>query len=559
MHVAARFDVYHLLRFTTVFHLTTLGEKMIIKRNDPNRKLMKLSSLLVVAVALLVTAAPCDAAFPPMWPLPQSFTNGSGTVLLNPIGFSLTTSCAVSTDLSNGFKRFLVNAFPHDATKPTGQSINSVSVCLGNNSVPLQLGMSENYTLSITPSAISISCSAVYGCYHAFETLSQMISFNFDSVQYLIKSVPWSIVDFPRFPHRGLLIDTSRHFLPVPTIKTIIDSVTYAKINAIHWHIVDAIAFPFDSPSYPLLGKMGAYSAEERFTTADVADVVEYARARGVRVMVELDTPGHSGSMCFGMPTICPVPMCTSSNINNWALDITKNETYTVVGGVLSDLSKLFPEKMTHLGGDEVDTDCWSVHPYIVNWLNERNLTLNGGYEYYVKRVQTIAWGLGRTVVGWQEIWDHFGTALDNKTIIHQWLPDSVSLPLNVTSHGYRLIWSDSSVWYLDHLLVTWETMYAAEPCNGLPEANCRLILGGEGCQWGETVDTSDALQTIWPRLGAIAERLWSPRSVTNSHETKMRMQGFRCLLNQRGIAAAPVDNSIARESPPQPGSCYDQ
>lgn len=510
-------------------------------------------------LVLFLLAAAAAAAFPPIWPIPQSFTNGSQTVALNPVGFALTMPCATSQDLAAGFQRFLLNAFPHAASKPTGASINHVSVCLANNTVPLQLGASENYTLSVTPTQISISCYAVYGCYHAFETLSQMTSFSFDSVAYSIKAAPWSIVDFPRFPHRGLLIDTSRHFLPVPTIKAIIDSVTYAKVNTIHWHIVDAIAFPFDSPSYPLLGQMGAYSPEERFTVEDVSEVVEYARRRGVRVMVELDTPGHSGSMCFGMPSICPVPMCTSSNINNWALDITKNDTYTVVGGVLSDLSKLFPELMTHLGGDEVDTYCWSVTPYIVDWLNARNLTLNGGYEYYVKRVQGIAWGLGRTVIGWQEIWDHFGTELDKRTIIHQWLADSVSLPLNVTSHGYRLVWSDSSVWYLDHLAVTWETMYAAEPCNGLPEANCGLILGGEGCQWGETVDTSDAQQTIWPRLAAIAERLWSPRSYTSTQAAAARFAGFRCLLNHRGVAAAPADNSVAREAPPQPGSCYDQ
>jgi len=259
------------------------------------------------------------------------------------------------------------------------------------------------------------------------------------------------------------------------------------------------------------------------------------------------------------MPEICPVPGCTSTNINNWALDITKNLTYTVVGGVLADLSKLFPEKMTHLGGDEVDTDCWSVHPYIVNWLNERGLSLEGGYEYYVKRVQGIAWGLGRNVVGWQEIWDHFGTALDKRTIIHQWLANSVTLPLNVTSHGYRLIWSDSSVWYLDHLSVSWQQMYDAEPCNGLPDENCELILGGEGCQWGETVDTSDAQQTIWPRLAAIAERLWSPRSYTNAAAAASRLTGFRCLLNRRGVAAAPLDYTVAREAPPHPGSCYDQ
>jgi len=520
---------------------------------------------VIVSLIATTTLAMKSTSFPPMWPAPNTFTNGTARVYVNPATLTWATGCAsASTDLTNGFARFLGNAFPHTLSTPTPNGISQISICLKNASVPLQLYVDESYLLSVpstntTGNVVSITCNTVYGCYHALETLSQLINFDFDLQAYSIYNAPWMISDSPRFPHRGLLVDTSRHFLPVATLKIIIDSLTYAKFNTMHWHIVDAIAFPFDSKTYPQLAKFGSYSNEERFTENDVAEVVEYARARGIRVMVELDTPGHSGAMCFGMPEICPVPGCTSSNINNWALDITKNETYTVIGGLLNDLSALFPEKLTHLGGDEVDTYCWSVHPYIVDWLNERGLSLEGGYEYYVKRVQDIAWGLNRSVVGWQEIWDHFGTELDKRTIIHQWLPDSISLPLNVTSHGYRLIWSDSSVWYLDHLAVNWTTMYQAEPCNGLPQENCALILGGEGCQWGETVDTSDALQTIWPRAGAIAERLWSPRSYKSTEEAASRFEGFRCLLNRRGIAAAPADNSQAREAPPFPGSCFSQ
>lgn len=541
-----------------IFRFFFLLQKKMIQRS-------LFAAMAVVALLATSCFAMKSSSFPPMWPAPQSYTNGSNRVFVNPLTMSWAAGCAsASTDLTNGFARFLTNAFPHALSTPTPSAISTVSICLQDANVPLQLYVDESYLLNVpsantTGSVLSINCTTVYGCYHALETLSQMINFDFDLQAYSIFNSPWIVSDAPRFPHRGILVDTSRHFLPVATLKIIIDSLTYAKFNTMHWHIVDAIAFPFDSKTYPQLAKYGAYSNEERFTEADVAEVVEYARERGIRVMVELDTPGHSGAMCFGMPEICPVPGCTSSNINNWALDITKNETYTVVGGLLSDLSALFPEKLTHLGGDEVDTYCWSVHPYIVDWLNERGLSLEGGYEYYVKRVQGIAWNLNRSVVGWQEIWDHFGTQLDKRTIIHQWLPDSIALPLNVTSHGYRLIWSDSSVWYLDHLAVNWTTMYQAEPCNGLPAENCALILGGEGCQWGETVDTSDALQTIWPRAAAIAERLWSPRTYKSTTQAASRFEGFRCLLNRRGIAAAPADNSQAREAPPFPGSCYSQ
>ena len=136
---------------------------------------------------------------------------------------------------------------------------------------------------------------AVYGAYHALETLSQLVQFSFETETYFVRDAPWSITDFPRFAHRSLMIDSSRHFEPVPTIKGVIDSMTYAKVNTLHWHIVDWQSFPFDSPSFPLLAQMGAYSETERYTVDDVAEVVEYARQRGVRAMVEI---GMLSSCC---------------------------------------------------------------------------------------------------------------------------------------------------------------------------------------------------------------------------------------------------------------------
>jgi hexosaminidase len=220
----------------------------------------------------------------------------------------------------------------------------------------------------------------------------------------------------------------------------------------------------------------------------------------------------------------------------------------------------LFPENLIHLGGDEVNTDCWTQSPNISAWLKSKGLTADGGYAFFVNRTSHIALGMGRDVVAWEEVWDHFGTRLDKSTIIHQWLPGS-TIAQNATSHGYRCLWSTDGVWYLDGLFSTWETMYAQEPCTGIDDATCeKLVLGGGGAMWGETVDTSDIQQTVWPRLAAIAERLWSPKSAaTTPDNARARFSAFRCLLNRRGIAAAPANNKIARGAPPGPGGCLAQ
>lgn len=124
-----------------------------------------------------------------------------------------------------------------------------------------------------------------------------------------------------------------------------------------------------------------------------------------------------------------------------------------------------------------------------------------------------------------------------------------------MTQVGYA-----NTSWYLDNLNVRWDAVYANEPCEGVPDALCSMILGGHGEMWGETVDASDLQQTVWPRLGAIAEKLWSRRADTSSSaDAKPRMQSFRCKLNERGIAAAPVNNLLARKAPEGPGSCLAQ
>ena len=124
----------------------------------------------------------------------------------------------------------------------------------------------------------------------------------------------------------------------------------------------------------------------------------------------------------------------------------------------------------------------------------------------------------------------------------------------------------DSSHTPRSYLSVTWEQMYTNEPTDGLStSADKSLILGGESCMWGETVDPSDLDNTVWPRAAAVSERLWTPLDVINGMTSEgltavqNRLETFRCLLTQRGIAAAPVTNKVARNSPPKQGSCYQQ
>ena len=132
----------------------------------------------------------------------------------------------------------------------------------------------------------------------------KLIRFDFDTESYVMKN--WEIVDAPRFPHRELLLDSVRHFQPLATVKGVLESMAYAKLNTLHWHLSDSQAFPFIAPSHPEMAQKAAWSLNERYTSADVADIVAYAEALGIRVVVEIDTPGHTASWCASHPEVCP-------------------------------------------------------------------------------------------------------------------------------------------------------------------------------------------------------------------------------------------------------------
>jgi hexosaminidase len=167
----------------------------------------------------------------------------------------------------------------------------------------------------------------------------------------------------------------------------------------------------------------------------------------------------------------------------------------------------------------------------------------------------------------WGEAWALMGVALPKRTIVDFWRGGGVSARglKNATAHGYDALWNvdrglNVGSWYLDSMITTWDTMYVREPCTGLSEAECGRVLGGGGEMWGERVDPSDLEQTLWPRLAAIAERLWSPRAATSGKSAvdraRPRIETFRCRLLERGVAAAPVNNKNARSAPAGPGSC---
>ncbi|XVF75413.1 hypothetical protein PTKIN_Ptkin13bG0186800 [Pterospermum kingtungense] len=528
--------------------------------------------LWVSQLLVLSSGFELDESLTYIWPLPSEYTSGNETLTVDPtLSLSVLGKGGDLKILREGFERYKKIIFKHVSGVSifdrfrgirSVYDISELRIIVNSDSEELQLGVDESYTLLVAKNdgksivgEATIEANTVYGALRGLETFSQLCAFDYGNKSVRVYKAPWYIKDKPRFAYRGLMVDTARHYLPVDVIKQIIESMSYTKLNVLHWHIIDEQSFPLEVPTYPNLWN-GAYTKWERYTVEDASEIVSFAKMRGIHVMAEVDVPGHAESWGAGYPDLWPTSSCREP------LDVSKNFTFDLISGILSDIRKIFPFELFHLGGDEVNTDCWTSTPHVKQWLNDHNMTGKDAYQYFVLKAQAIAISKGWTPVNWEETFNAFAANLNPRTVVHNWLGPGVCP--KAVAKGFKCIFSNQGVWYLDHLDVPWDKVYNAEPLEGINNVSEQnLVLGGEVCMWAETADTSNVQQTIWPRAAAAAERMWSKReavSAQNITSTALpRFHYFRCLLNRRGVQAAPVTNKYARRPPTGPGSCYEQ
>jgi len=262
--------------------------------------------------------------------------------------------------------------------------------------------------------------------------------------------------------------------------------------------------------------------------------------------MPEFDTPGHANCWGNGYPNL--FPNCPGKAP---VFDPIQNYTYDFMSNFLSEMMQLFADDFVHLGGDEVTFDCWKADSSITTFMQQNHISsypaLQGLYE---QKVSNMVLGGGKYPVFWDEVFGQTQFPINKQSIIEVWdalLPEMVK----VVQAGYRAIYStpwyldredpDSQTWYLWQ--DTWKSFYEADPIgnSSLTPSEMALVLGGEACMWGEQVDFTDFEVRVWPRAGAIAERLWSPVTVVNINAAEPRLGHQRCRMVRRGISAGPI------------------
>ncbi len=385
------------------------------------------------------------------------------------------------------------------------------------------LGENESYQLDVSPAGAQLKSATVTGALRGLETFLQLL----DGAQ--VSAV--HIEDHPRFPWRGLMLDVSRHWIPVEVVKRNLDAMAAVKLNVFHWHLSDDQGFRVESRRFPKLQEFG--SDGNFYTQAQVREVVEYARDRGIRVIPEFDVPGHTTSWLVGYPELASAPGPYTIE-RHWGvfqptMDPTREETYRFLDEFIGEVAALFPDPYFHIGGDEVDETQWKGSKEIQAFEERHHLAGSHPlHAYFNGRLQDLLKKHGKIMIGWDEIFD---PSLSHDTIIQSWR--GAASMAEAARSGYRGVLSFG--YYLDHLKPA-SFHYAVDPLNGVDPAQSTQILGGEACMWSEYVNADTVDSRIWPRLAAIAERFWSPREVTDVDSMYKRMESVRRELEWLGI-----------------------
>uniref|UniRef100_A0A3B3Z9B4 Beta-hexosaminidase n=1 Tax=Periophthalmus magnuspinnatus TaxID=409849 RepID=A0A3B3Z9B4_9GOBI len=487
-----------------------------------------------------------------VWPLPQSFTSSPERVSLQPGAFyftyglqsEVTAGCSV---LDEAFIRYFPLIFPDYFQKPQDSSFTlEVSVdqddCEG---YPAQ-DSSERYNLTIAAGHGILSAESVWGALRGLESFSQLV-YQDDSGTYYVNKT--DIEDFPQFPFRGILLDTSRHYLPLQAILKTLDGMAYSKFNVFHWHIVDDPSFPYQSRTFPNLSSKGAYHPSTHiYTQTDVRKVIAHARLRGIRVLPEFDSPGHTRSWGKGQPDLLtPCYRGTSPSGKFGPVNPSLASTYQFMSMLFKEVSLVFPDSYVHLGGDEVDFTCWRSNPDVVAFMNKMGFgsDFTKLEAFYMESIVNISTALNRTAIVWQDVFDYH-EKIPKDTVLHIWkgVPAAYHTELaRITKAGMRVILA--APWYINHINYgqDWRIYYSVQPLNFTgSEEQKKLVIGGEVCMWGEYVDATNLSPRMWPRASAAAERLWSDeKQTTRVDKAFPRLEEFRCRLLRRGIQAEPL------------------
>lgn len=493
----------------------------------------------------------------PLMPWPRSVVGLDEPSWLATQGYELTDQAPLPEIIMAGLAR-LQQRLPV-ATGEPGAPLPLTIRCAAKPSktTPIpSLGDDESYRLRISPQGIELVAKTVWGVLHGLTSLAQ-----------LWHAGTWlpvcELMDAPRFAWRGLMLDPARRFLPLAHLLRTLEAMSLCKLNVLHLHLSDDQGFRFTSTSYPELASSASYS------TAELQQLVAHAAQLGIRVVPELDIPGHCTSWLTAYPQwgSAPTTPSTRFGVHKACLDPTNPEVMQAIAVLLGELAEVFPDEFQHLGGDEVHPAWWSQDDDIQAYMQQHQLAEPADLQaQFNTQVAQLAAQQQRRMVAWDEVLHpDFGERPDavvserSSTLVQNWRgATSRDRALKaghdcVVSSGYYLdLMYPVDLHYRfdlglperdllaleDEMLedvrlahvsegMRWTLQWRDAPSAGQADASGEL-LGGEACLWGELVDVDCLDLRLWSRMPAIAERFWSTAERTDLKDMYRRLQAWQ-------------------------------
>jgi len=429
----------------------------------------------------------------------------------------------------------------------------------------------EGYRLRIDPRGVTIRGSFA-GLFYGAQSVLQLASAR-GGARFTLPAA--EIQDQPRFPYRGLHLDTSRHTFPVEFLKRYLDWMARYKLNRFHWHLTDDQGWRIEIRQYPRLTEIGSMRKETLvghapqsnrydgqpyggfYTQEQIRDVVAYARERYITVIPEIEMPGHSLAALAAYPEMA----CTEGPFEaatTWGsfkdIFCPKESTFQFLENVLSEVIELFPSRYIHIGGDEVQKDRWKASAYAQSVIRREGLKDESELQsYFVRRIEQFLISKGHRMIGWDEILE--GGLAPDATVM-SWRGEDGGIA--AARQGHDVIMTPDKYLYFDHYqgdrakeplaiggLVPLDKVYSYNPVPAaLTAQEKQHILGAQANVWTEYLaDTRQVEYMLFPRLFALAEVVWSPEGPRDYREFLGRVRPQLARLKRQGVNYRPLSS----------------
>lgn len=497
----------------------------------------RLFFILLACAVIPCLAAPVMTADYNVVPLPNSVTMTGGEP------FELTPSTTVA--YPEGNKDMERNAqflarYVNDATRMTlsvvpGKAKKGIRLVLDK-----KVSGEEAYTIMVDKKCVTIAGSTPKGVFYGVQTLRKSLPVGAATV---VRLPSVKISDSPRFVHRGMMLDCSRHFFPLEFVKRYIDLIAMHNMNVFHWHLSDDQGWRIEIKKYPELTIKGSRRSGTvigyntalddsipyggYYTQEQAREIVEYARQRYVTVIPEIDMPGHMLAALATYPELgCtggPYEVGHRWGIYKDVLCVGNDKIYDFCEGVLDEIMQIFPSKLIHIGGDETPTEVWEKCPKCIKRAEDNNMTVKQVQSYFTSRIEKYVNSRGRRIIGWDEI---LGGDISQSAVIQSWRDTKHGRI--AAEAGHDVIMSPTSHCYFDYSqadeknskyeptlcggYIPVEKVYAFEPCDeNLSESSRPHILGVQANIWTEYLLYPNQVEyQALPRMAALAEVQWT-------------------------------------------------